>query len=91
MDQISPTCTAADDWDVWGQRDPGPLTACGEPTMAVLTQACVHEHVDRVFLCATCAAELQRTADLLICRHCEQAGHECPVTIKIEWLEAARD
>ena len=81
------TCTMSDDWDVITKREPGTLTACGEPALAILTQACVHEHVDRALLCMGCAAEVQQITGDMICRRCEEAGHECHVTVKIEWAE----
>lgn len=81
------TCTMADDWDVTAKRDLGVLTACGEPAVAILMQACVHEHIDRALVCMACAAEIQRITDTMICRRCEQAGHECKVTVTIEWPE----
>jgi hypothetical protein len=82
---MTAACMMPDDWAVWGQRDYGVLTACGEPATAMLTQACVHEHIDTASLCATCAAEIQRVAHWMICRRCEQAGHECDVAVTIEW------
>jgi hypothetical protein len=64
------------------------LTACGEPAIAVITFACVHEHIDLAKACAGCAADVQRAADLLICSHCADGPepHDCAVAMKIRWL-----
>jgi hypothetical protein len=63
--------------------------ACGEPSIALLTFICVHEHMDRALSCAGCAAELQRVADVLVCPSCEDGPlpHECRSVMSIEWLE----
>jgi hypothetical protein len=62
--------------------------ACGEPVIAALTFACVHEHVDTALSCAACVCELQRVSDALICHHCEDgaSSHQCPQTMQIRWL-----
>lgn len=87
-------CTVADyiwdephGWPVAAHDDPG-LTPCGEPAIALLTFACIHEHVDGAFACAACAAEIQRVADLLVCQHCEDGpqSHECKQTLGVKWL-----
>lgn len=64
----------------------------GEPAIAVITFACVHEHVDSAAACAGCAAEIQRIEDALICRKCESGPqpHDCAQVIRIRWLEASR-
>jgi hypothetical protein len=83
---LSAGCTLAD-WD-WTQKAPPGLVACGEPVIAEVTFACIHEHVDRALACAACACELQRTAEFLICSRCEDGAspHQCPQTMQIRWL-----
>lgn len=87
------SCTVADPCGYgynWGERplDGSALAACGEPAIALLTFACVHEHVDAALACMTCAAEIQRIADVLVCAHCADgpAPHECRTAMAIEWL-----
>jgi hypothetical protein len=83
-------CTVADPFDVGFERSPtGPLTACGELAIALVTVICVHEHADRALACAGCVTEFQQCADILICSRCEDGPepHECPATLRIEWLE----
>jgi hypothetical protein len=74
----------------WTQKvcDRVPLVRCGEPAIAVITFACVHEHVDRALACVACVAEAQRADGLLICPCCEDGPepHECKVAMEIRWL-----
>lgn len=75
-------CTLADDWDA-------PDQACGEPAIALLTLACVHEHVIGALACMTCAAEMQRVADVLVCPECDASAtypHQCLQVMTIRWL-----
>lgn len=91
-DTLTRTCGIAGADDIASNR-PGYLPpACGEPAMALITFACVHEHVDRVLACAACACEIQRASGLLVCEHCEDlcdgsdpGPHECLVRFRIEW------
>lgn len=83
------TCTIVTDYD-WAASGPLPddLATCGQPVIAFVTFACVHEHLDGAVACAGCAAELQQIADSLGCRSCDNGprAHSCPVTIQIHWL-----
>jgi hypothetical protein len=82
-----PRCTLSEgDWHTNG---PGKTPmACGEPTVALASFACVHEHVARAAACMTCAAELQRAAGLLVCPQCEDGPepHECLEKVRVEWF-----
>jgi len=91
VDLASATCTVASPCGYgykWGEKPSGPLTACGEPVIAVFTFACIHEHIDQALACAGCSAEIQRVADILICPHCDDGpeSHECRTVMQIQWL-----
>jgi hypothetical protein len=64
---------------------------CGQPSIALITFACRHEHVDRALACAGCVAEVQQCEDVLICPRCDDGPepHEYPAAISIEWIGAA--
>jgi hypothetical protein len=87
----SDRCQLATDLDDWSDPDAVFFEACGEPAIAVITFACVHEHVDSPSVCTTCAAEIQRLDPDLICRKCEVGpeSHQCPQVIRIRWLADA--
>lgn len=93
-DLVQPYCMLADPARAdWAQPSPLPsLALCGEPAIAAVTFACVHEHVDTVSACAGCAAEIQRVIDEMICRQCldSAAPHECEQLIRIRWLEGSK-
>jgi predicted amidophosphoribosyltransferase len=77
------TCTAFVDWDAAGGL-------CGEPSAGTLMAACIHEHIGNEPVCAGCAAELQRAAGDLICKHCADnpdAPHVCRSHLVITWLD----
>jgi hypothetical protein len=86
-------CQFSSDYDAW----PDPATPehghapCFEPAIAVVTLACVHEHIDSPLACAGCAAEIQRVEEFLICRACETCAepHECAQTLRIRWTVTA--
>jgi hypothetical protein len=83
---MNATCTmsATDPRDNWPST---PLVACGEPSVAVISFACVHEHVNRASACAGCCAEIQQCTGILSCPCCEDdAGHECLLAYVIEWV-----
>jgi hypothetical protein len=78
------TLTATDIRENWPDT---PLVPCEEPVIAVITFACVHEHVNIQPACLGCTVEIEQCEDVLICPRCEDAGcPDCKVTIKIEWL-----
>ncbi len=73
-----PICLVCADWVVGNP-------ACGKPAIAIFIFSCVHEHFDRVPVCADCRDEIQLVARSypafrLICRFCEEGPepHECP-------------
>jgi hypothetical protein len=62
--------------------------ACNEPSAALVTLVCVHEHADTPRACYGCAAEVQRAAGNLLCPRCWASPggrHDCPVAIRIAW------
>ena len=86
---VSATCTMHAFDEGWGTpTPPGFLLACNEPTIAAITIACPHEHVDVVAACMGCAAEVQQVQDVMICPRCEDGtdSHECKVAVQIHWL-----
>jgi hypothetical protein len=85
---MSAFCQIDADLGHWTDPDAQPWRACGEAAIAVITFACVHEHIDAPYVCAACAAEIQRGEGLLICRKCESGPepHSCPQVISIKWL-----
>jgi hypothetical protein len=94
---VSRTCTLAEggpaEYRSWPRAA---VSACGKPAAAVLTFACVHEHIDTPSGCAACVAGIQRVAGMLICPRCEAGpqSHECHATLSIRWLstkEASHD
>jgi hypothetical protein len=72
--------------DNWPGRAP---VWCGEPAIATITFACIHEHASAPRSCAGCAAEIQQAAGLLICPPCEDSAdpHECLGDVRITWDE----
>jgi hypothetical protein len=76
--------SATDPRDNWPNTA---ITACGERSVAVITFACAHEHVNRAAACAGCCAEIQQCTGILSCPRCEDdAGHECLLAYVIEWV-----
>lgn len=51
---------------------------CGAPAVDTYSYCCVHEHVVTK---ATCA-EHAPAADLVGCRQCWEAGHDCPMAFQ---------
>jgi hypothetical protein len=84
---MAETCQLSGGWYPLGAED----MVCGEPSIAVLTVACVHEHVISPRACAGCAAEVQRVDDCIICLACYEGPepHECPLTLTIRWTVTA--
>ena len=83
---MNATCTMS----ATDPRDNGPdppLFPCGERSVAVITFACVHEHVNLVSACAGCCAEVQQCTGILICPRCEDGPgpHECLCLVVIDW------
>jgi hypothetical protein len=70
----------------------GALVTCGETTIGVLTSACVHEHVERIRVCAGCAAEVQRAGPGWGCCLCDDgpAPHQCEPLVAIDWDNGGR-
>lgn len=71
------------------ENGPGtPVVPCGEPVIAVITFACVHEHINVQPACLGCTVEVEQCEDILVCNHCEDGPdpHECKVAIKVRWL-----
>lgn len=65
-----------------------PVVYCGEPSVAVITFACVHEHVAQPPACAACAGMIQGAAGDLVCPRCEDGAepHECLYAdVRISW------
>jgi hypothetical protein len=84
---MAETCQLSGGWYPLGTED----AFCGGPSIAVLTVACVHEHVSSARACAGCAAEVQRVDDRLICLACREGPgpHDCPLTLTIRWTVTA--
>jgi hypothetical protein len=68
-----------------------PLIPCDEPTVCVITFACLHEHFHPQPACAGCAVEIQMCAGILICPRCEDGPepHECPCDVRITWQDGS--
>lgn len=64
-----------------------PVYPCDEPAIAVITFACVHEHIDTASACPGCCAEVQQCTGILICPRCEDGpdSHECRLIYEIRW------
>jgi predicted amidophosphoribosyltransferase len=84
-------CQIYPDYDAWGAPVFAPPTACAEAAIAVVTLACVHEHVYSPAACAGCAAELQRVGEFLVCPACGTGPepHSCSQSLSIRWTVAA--
>jgi hypothetical protein len=83
---MNATCTMSDT-DPRSNGPDVPVFPCGEPTIAVITFACVHEHVNKASACAGCCAEVQQCTGILTCPRCEDdAGHECLLAYGIRWV-----
>ena len=69
----------------WGEEPTG--TACGEPSFATLSLACVHEHIDTERICWGCAADVQQAKGMLTCKRCWDSDqrHACYVLAVIDW------
>lgn len=61
--------------------------ACGEPSSATVSFACIHEHLNRVRICYGCAADVQRADGLLGCPRCWESPvpHDCATLVVIDW------
>ena len=89
LETAFPCILSATDFETNG---PGTVEiACGEPSLAVATFACVHEHIDVVYACAGCSIDLQRASGLIVCPRCEDAeqSHECFPSVHITWHDAS--
>jgi hypothetical protein len=61
---------------------------CGEPTMAEVLVACLHEHVSRQRICSGCAAEFQLVhAGEWVCVSCAESSipHRCVPVVELRW------
>jgi predicted amidophosphoribosyltransferase len=69
----------------WGGEPAG--VACGEPSFATVSLACVHEHVDRPRVCWGCAADMQQAKGMLTCPRCWNGpeSHKCLCLVVIDW------
>ena len=72
----------------WGAKLTG--IACGEPSSATISFACVHEHVDTGRICDGCAVDMQQAAGAgtLTCPRCWDApksAHTCYCLVVIDW------
>jgi hypothetical protein len=78
------TCEVFENWDNLAG------IPCGEPAIGKYRIGCVHEHVAEHFICAACAAEMQRM-DGWICAPCADSAesHSCPLTPEYIWFAAA--
>jgi hypothetical protein len=71
-DTATAPCNLDEQWlGFWGIPPTG--VACGEPSNATVTLACVHEHVDAERICAGCAADMQQAAGEMTCKRCWEA------------------
>jgi hypothetical protein len=83
---VAVTCHMDTRWDgYWGEKPAG--IACGEPSAATVSFACIHEHLDRVRICAGCAVNIQHAAEHLTCPHCWNGPeqHDCYCLVVIDW------
>lgn len=89
MTETAPPATVTDPCRLpWGWEHDGRGQVCGEPSTAVLSTACRHEHVDTgIRICWPCAADVQQAAGLLACVHCREGRrpHICYLLVVIEW------
>lgn len=81
---------------LWGDLAGVPLHGepCGEETICVVRQGCVHEHLTEMRMCPGCAVDEQKASGLIFCGRCAMTGpapHDCPPLVVIEWDEAYRD
>lgn len=78
---MTAACEAFPDWQ-------GP-PMCGEPAVGKYRVGCIHEHINQAFVCAGCAAEIQRGDDW-VCIPCEESAepHECAVTPEFTWYQS---
>lgn len=57
------TCTMHAFGEEWGVPvAPGHLVACDQPAIALITFACIHEHIDNALACSGCAVDVQMAA-----------------------------
>lgn len=86
------SCVMDLDWHArWEGAKPSGI-ACGEPSAADYTAACVHEHLDTVRICAACAVDVQYASGTLTCPHCwlGSVPHACLNLAVIEWDSGER-
>jgi hypothetical protein len=69
----------------WGGKPTG--IACGEPSFATVSLACIHEHVDRPRACWGCASDVQQARGTLTCPRCWDGleSHKCLCLVVIDW------
>ena len=83
---LTAPCGLDEDWlGFWGEQPSG--SACGEPSFATVSFACVHEHIDTVRICRGCAVDVQRAKGMLTCKRCWDSGqrHACYMLVAIDW------
>jgi hypothetical protein len=84
---ITAPCMLDEQWlGFWGEHPSG--IACGEPSSATVSLACIHEHVDTVRVCSGCAVDMQYAAGEITCKRCWDAPglrHACYCFVVIEW------
>jgi hypothetical protein len=83
---IGALCGLDEQWlGYWGELPTG--VACGEPSTATVTLACVDQHVDAVRICRDCAVDVQQAAGTLTCKRCWDGDpkHACYMRVVIDW------
>lgn len=87
MRALSAPCILDTEWHglYWGGTTSG--IACGVPSSATATLACVHEHIDEVRICYGCVAEMCQVAGEISCPRCwdSEKGHACCMLVVIDW------
>jgi hypothetical protein len=69
----------------WGEHPSG--IACGDPSEALVTLACIHEHVDQARICSGCAVDMQQAKGFITCKQCWDGAerHSCYMAVVITW------
>ena len=72
-------------------RPDTPVAACGEPAIALISFACVHEHYDTPNACNGCCAKIEFCAEELVCPRCHYGPepHECLQRVTIAWFDGS--
>jgi hypothetical protein len=85
-DTLTAACSLDLEWNgYWGDQPSG--IACGEPSDATVTLACIHEHIDEARICWGCASDMQKAAGTITCKSCWNGPerHACHMLVVIGW------